>query len=135
MSNQVTASITFSFKGKTHTPSIDLDLDEYMQKSGQLPNLYILLAKAGDYDLYSYEYEMMQAEPIIFSNAKGMVSNYIADGILDIEAFEDAFKQHIVITKLSKIAKQNMAIDDLKQHPNLLQSLLEAYRLGETKSS
>ena len=80
MSNQITASIIFSFKGVTHTPSIDLDLDEYMQKSAKIPDLYMLIAKAGNYDLYSYEYEMLQAEPISFSNAKGMVSDYVVDG-------------------------------------------------------
>ncbi len=78
MSNQVTASILFCFKGTSYSPSLDLDLDRYMHTSGHIPNLYPLIARANNFDLYSYEYEMMQAEPIKFSNPQGMPGNHRA---------------------------------------------------------
>ena len=70
MSNHITASVEFYFKGEKFTAAIELDLDQHMQNAGKLPALYPLLAKAINLDPYSYEYEMMQAEVIFFNNAK-----------------------------------------------------------------
>ena len=50
------------------------------------------IAKASNHELYSYEYEMMQAEDIVFSDAEGLVAEFIMDGILDIQSFEQALK-------------------------------------------
>ena len=131
MSNHITASVEFYFKGKHFTSSIELDMDQYMQTTGQLPVLYPLLARTINLDLYSYEYEMMQAETISFSQAKGLVADYVTDGVLNFNAFEAAWSENSVIEKLQEIAKQNLSIDDLQQHPELKKTLLEAYRLGK----
>ena len=71
MSNFITASVEFYFKGEKHGASIELDMDQHMHASGELPDLYPILAKAMDLGAYSYEYEMMLAETIMFSDAKG----------------------------------------------------------------
>jgi len=134
MSNHITASIEFYFKGEKHSASIELDLDQHMQSTGRLPALYPLLARAINLDLYSYEYEMMQTETIMFSAAKGLVANHIDEGLLDIDAFESAWQESVAIEKLQTIAQQNLSIEDLQQHPELKNALLEAYRLG-TKST
>jgi hypothetical protein len=44
-----------------------------MQTTGKVPDLFPLLAKVSKIGFYSYEYEMMQAEEIIFSDAQGLV--------------------------------------------------------------
>ena len=62
MSNYITASVEFYFKGEKHGASIELDMDQHMHASGELPDLYPLLAKAMNIGAYSYEYEMMLAE-------------------------------------------------------------------------
>ena len=134
MSNHVTATIIFSFKGKTHSPALELDLDQYMQNAGHIPDLCPLIAKANNFDLYSYEFEMMQAEPITFSHAKGLVESYVTDGILDINGFESAWHEARLLSDLESIAQNHMAIDALDQHDELKNALLEAYHLGKKNS-
>ncbi len=131
MSNRITASILFCFKGKTHSPSLDLDLDRYMHASGQIPDLYPLIARANNFDLYSYEYEMMQAEPIKFSEPEGMVTEHVRENELDFEAFEAAWHENKIIKQLQEISAGSMSINDLEQHPELMKALLQAYRLGK----
>lgn len=131
MSNQITASVEFYFKGKKFTSSIELDLDQHMQSSDKLPALYPLLARTIDLDLYSYEYEMMQAETITFSNAKGLAVEYLKDGLFNTNSFIAAWQESIVLEKLQEITRQNLSIDNLQQHPDLKNALLEAYRLGK----
>ena len=131
MENIVTASIHFSFKGKRHSPSITLELDKHLQASGELPNFYPLIAKENNFDLYSYEYEMMQAEEIRFSEAQGLVKNFIHNGVLDSASFIAAFHNEKIINELKMISEKNMDIRDLSAHPKLKQALIEAYQLGE----
>ena len=107
-----------------------------MQSAGKLPDLYPLLARAANLDPYSYEYEMMQAEIITFSLAKGLAAEFISDGSLDIDAFEAAWSENSTIEKLKAIAQQHLSSEDLQQYPSLKNALLEAYNLGKnTKSS
>jgi len=131
MTNHITASVEFFFKGKKNNASIEIDVDHHMKSTGKLPVLYPLLATAINLDLYSYEYEMMQAETIVFSQAKGLIANFVNEGTLDTTAFSAAWSESIIIEKLQGIAKQQLAIDDLQQQPQLKAALLEAYRLGK----
>jgi hypothetical protein len=130
MSNYITASVEFFFKGNRISSSIELSLDPYMQSTGKIPNLFPLLAKAGGLDVYSYEYEMMQAEEINFSNAEGMVADFVSEGKFDIEAFTEAWMENKLLEELQKIAHLNLAVNNLQNQPDLKQALLEAYRLG-----
>ncbi|VAX12670.1 hypothetical protein MNBD_GAMMA24-208 [hydrothermal vent metagenome] len=134
MSNKITASIIFCFKGKRYSPSLDLDLDRYMQSSGQIPNLYPLIARASNVDLYSYEYEIMQAEPIKFSKPQGMVAEHVIGNTLDIKAFESAWLEHKILQQLQEITANSMAINNLQQHPELMEALLQAYHLGKNQN-
>ncbi|MFK5915042.1 MAG: hypothetical protein QM484_11775 [Woeseiaceae bacterium] len=130
MKNTVTASIHFSFKGENHSPSITIELDRYLIGGGTLPDLCMLIAKENNHDLYSYEYEMMQAEEIIYSDAKGLVTEFINDGKLDIQAFEAAWNENKALEKLLIIAEEHLNIKDFDQHIELKKALLEAYQLG-----
>jgi hypothetical protein len=131
MSNHITASVEFYFKGEKHSASIELDMDQHMYASGELPDLYPILAKAMNLGAYSYEYEMMLAETIMFSNAKGLIADYVNEGILDLEAFNNAWSESIVIERLQDIAKKHLSIDDINQQADLKNALIAAYRLGE----
>ncbi len=131
MSNTVKASVVFCYKGETHSPSIMIELDEYLEVSDTLPDLYPVIAKANNHDLYSYEFEMMQAQSIIFSEATGMVAEFITDGLLDIDAFVQAWKDCECLSVLAQIANDILSVDDLEKRPELKQALLEAYRLGQ----
>lgn len=133
MKNIITASIKFSFKGKDHSPSITLELDPHLEAGG-LPDLYPLIAKANNHDLYSYEYEMMQAEEIIFSDAKGPVSDFIVEGKLDIAAFETAWNENKNLEQLRLIAQKHLGINAFSRHDEIKQALLAAYQLGKKEN-
>ena len=131
MSNHITASVEFYFKGEKITSSIELDVDPHMQSTGRLPDLYPLLARAIDLGLYSYEYEMMQAEEILYNNAKGLIAEHVNEGSFNFASFEAEWVEAQMLDKLQDIAQQHLSIDDLQQHGDLKNALLEAYRLGE----
>ena len=131
MNNHITASVEFYFKGQKFSASIELDLDQYMQTTGQLPALYPLLARSIKLDLYSYEYEMMQAETIMFSQATGLATEHINEGIFDFESFRAAWTEAQTLEKLQEIVQRNLSIDDIQQQPELKKTLLEAYQLGK----
>ena len=131
MNNLITASILFCFKGKNHSPSLELDLEQIMDENRCIPNLYPLIARANNFDLYSYEYEIMQAESIYFSNPQGMVSEHVFKNSLDIATFERAWHENRMLEQLQKISSSTLSISNLAQHPELLQALKQAYNLGK----
>jgi len=131
MSNLVKASVVFCYKGETLSPSITIELDEYLQVSNTLPDLYPIIAKANNHDLYSYEFEMMQAQSIVFSEATGLVAEFITDGVLDIEAFVEEWNDRQCLNALAKIAADVLSVDDLEKNLELKQALLDAYKLGQ----
>jgi len=132
MSNHITASVEFYFRGNKITSSIELDIDAHMQSAGKLPDLYPLLARAANLDPYSYEYEMMQTEAILYNNAKGLIAEHVEDGLFDFNSFEAAWVEIQTLDKLQKIAQDVLSIDDLQQHPKIKNALLNAYRLGKS---
>ena len=135
MTNRITISVDFYFKGKKLNPSVELDIDQYMQSTGKLPALYPLLARSINIDPYSYEYEMMEAETIVFSNASGLIAQYVVDGALDFDAFKIAWEEAKTLEKLQQVAQQHLSVDDITQQPDLKNALLQAYKLGtETKT-
>ncbi|MFV1982010.1 MAG: hypothetical protein ACC657_00600 [Thiohalomonadales bacterium] len=131
MKNIITATIEFNFKGETFTPSITIDLNEHVLSNNYFPDLCALIATANNIDHYSYEYEMMQAQKIKFSNAIGFVENFVEGNELNIENFTSAWHDKIVKEKLVLIAESYMDVKDLSQHPDLENALLEAYNLGK----
>ena len=136
MKNHITASVEFYFKGEKFNASIEIDLDLHMNNTGALPNLYPLFAQTLNLDPYSYEFEMMQAETIIFSNAQGLAIEHLNDWNLNFESFKKSWHEHAVFEKLQDIAQRNLAVDNLQNNSNLKNALFEAFQLGDkTKNS
>ena len=133
MKNNILVSIDFYFKGKKHSPSLTLDLDAYMATRGGEDALYHLLANGNDIDLYSYEYEMMLAEKLVFSQATGLAADFLEDGGFDFAGFSQALDDESAVKMLSKIASDHLSVSDLSAQPALNAALLEAYRLGQKK--
>ncbi len=131
MSNHITASVEFYYKGEKLAATIELDLDQHMLAAGQLPNLYPLLAKALNLDLYSYEYEMMQAEDIVFNNAKGLAVEHLSEGLFDFDSFDAAWTEAKTLEQLQEIVQRHLSVDNIQQQPDLKNALLEAYQLGK----
>jgi hypothetical protein len=134
MKNTVTASIHFSFKGEELSPSITIELDQYLVNGNSLPDLCSLIAKENNHDLYSYEYEMMQAADITYSDAQGLVAEFIVEGSLNVDAFEAAWNENKALEKLLIIAENHMNITDFSQHLELQKALLDAYQLGKKEA-
>jgi len=133
MSNIIKASVIFCYKGETHSPFIMLELDPYLEINASLPDLYPMIAKANNHDLYSYEFEMMQAENIVFSEAEGLVAEFVIDGRLDMDGFQTAWQENILLNQLQDIGQRILSVDDVEQQPALKQALIEAYQLGVNK--
>jgi len=131
MKNTITASVHFSFKGEQHTLSIRIELDEHLRSSGKLPNFHPLIANKNNFDLYSYEYEIMQSVEIIFSEPTGLISQFIINGQLNTDAFISTWQENQRLEKLLNITKEYMNITDLEQHPDLKKAMLAAYQLGK----
>ena len=135
MKNSITASIEFSFKGKSFSPSITIELDSYLTNGRNFPNLVQIIAKQNNFDMYSYEYEVMQDQVITYSNATGFVAEFITDGNLDIAAFETAWYENNALEKLLLIAEEYMNITEFSQHIELKKALLDAYELGKKEGA
>ncbi len=134
MANKITAKVEFSFKGKSYSPSTVLDLDDIMQKHGTLPSLHQFLARLHNIDSYSYEYEMMEAENIQFSDAEGWVTDFVVDNQFDQSGFEQQWHEQDQLDRLAPIIKQQLKIDDIQQHPELKKVILTAYQYGKQHS-
>ena len=128
MSNSVRVSATFSFRGKLLEPEMRLDLDQPLEQGMKPEGLYALLASRNGIDTYSYEYEMLEAEPLVFDQPEGIASNFVRNGQLDWEGLEKAWKEASLIEKLSRIAREHMDIRELEDVPGLKETLLTVYR-------
>ena len=126
-------SIEFYFKGKKYSPSLNLDLDAYMATRGGEDAIYHLLADNNHIDLYSYEYEMMLAEKLVFSQATGLAADFLKDGGFDFAGFSQVLDDEGAIKMLSKIASEHLSVNDLSAQPALEAALLAAYKLGQKK--
>lgn len=131
MSNKITATVEFYFKGTAFNPIAELDLDKIMQQQGAIPDLYQYLAKLNNIDTYSYEYEMMLAEDIQFSHAQGLATQFLVDSIFDLIAFQQHWHEQNMLKQLAPILKQQLNIDDIDQNPELKTVLLATYHLAK----
>jgi hypothetical protein len=128
--NTITASIEFHYQGELYSAAETIDLDQIMQAQSALPSLHHLLAIKMNVGQYSYQYEMLLAEEIIFSDAKGITVEYLQDGHFDVAAFEIAWREKQIVAQLQSIASRLLGVDDIEQNPTLKNALLEAYQAG-----
>ncbi|WP_456372729.1 hypothetical protein [Thiolapillus sp.] len=134
MSNSVRVSATFSFRGKTLHPEMRLDLDQLLAHDGRPDDIHAMLATVNDIDHYSYEYEMLQAEPLVFDEPRGLASDFVKNGQMDWAGLSAAWSEQRLLEELSDIARRHMDIDSLKDLPGLQATLMEAYLAGQKHS-
>lgn len=130
MINSVRVTILFSFKGKNYNPSSVIDLDRYLESNKTLPEFYQIVARDNNIDRYSYEFEVMEMGAFQFSEATGLAEKFCSTDKFDVEGFQRAWETRSVEKKLSKIAHQQLSIDDLDRHQDLKEALLQSYLLG-----
>jgi len=130
MSNRITASLEFSFRGETFHLHKVFDLDETLAQHIELSSLHRALAVAHGIDTYSYQFEVMLEEEITFDHPQGDALMYWQDGVFDYAAYLRDHQNASLFAPLQAIALREMGIADLEQHPQLKSALLHAYQLG-----
>jgi acetylornithine/succinyldiaminopimelate/putrescine aminotransferase len=61
---------------------------------------------------------------------KGLAAEFLNDGVFDLEGFIARRGESHLIDSLHAIALREMGIEDLDQHPQLKNALIQAYQLG-----
>ena len=135
MKNSIQATIPFDFKGIHHTPSAVIDLDDLMNRSLNISNIYSIVATHNQVGLYSYEHEVLMASEIIFSNPEGFARQFFDAPDFDLEGFQRNYHQHKAMSSLRFIAEKHMGIDDLDANQPLKDALLEAFHQGQEKAN
>jgi len=133
LKNSIRATIPFSFKGKVYEPSIEIDLDDYAESGKTFDSIHQLVANENNIDNYSYEYEVIESSPVLFSEPSGMAARYLADNRFDYDAFLKAYQDKKTAEKLNKIARDVLAVDNLESRPDLYQAMMQAYELGKSE--
>ncbi len=140
MSNTITVSINFSFKGETFSPSTSIDLDVLMHKNylstiGQESNIsvsiYPLLAASINLDTYSYAYEVMLASHAVYSEPTGIAVKHLTQGQFNYQSFYKEWLDEKMLTIVQEIADKHLSVADLAQQPQLKEALFEAFLAGE----
>ncbi len=131
MKNSISISVRFYFKGKELTPTMVVDLDAHVKSGNGLESLYPQLASSNNIDHYSYEYEVMLTESLIFSNATGLAREYLKDGEFDYLSFKQALKDESIAVLISKIANKHLKVEDISKDPELKAALMDAFKSGQ----
>lgn len=131
MKNSIVVTIPFDFKGEHHTPSITIDLDNFIASKKELSEIYATVAVSNNIGPYSYEYEVLMSSEMRFSTPTGIAGDYLNGTEFDLDAFSNDYQDHKRFQTLQAIAQENLQIEDLEQHPNLKQALLDACKFGE----
>ncbi len=134
MKNTVRVSATFSFKGETYSPSIILDLNQFLEQNRRLEDLYPLLAKEGGFDPYSYEYEMLLSAPLTFDQPRGLAEDAVTDGKLDLDRLRQTWQEQETSDMLLQIARKHMGVHSLEDLPGLKETLLSVYAMKKHDS-
>src|SRR5512139_4036813 len=106
MKNSFTATIEFSYKGESFELKADVDLDDCMKKMHGIPPLHDLIAKRNGIDSYSYQYEVLHAEDLQFSQVEGFAADFIHGGEFDSEGFAEHWRQEQLGVILAEIAQR-----------------------------
>jgi len=132
--NRVRVSIEYSFKGETKTLRSEMDIDDLMEAHGEMPALNDLIARDNGFDPYSYEYDVILSEDVMFEHASGPIADFIERGVLDVHAFNDHWDRTYVNRKLQDIARRHLGCTSLDDKPALKAALQEAWEHGRANA-
>lgn len=130
ISNILTAQINFSFQGKTHNPTLEINLDQLLKAGQDFTRLHEQLAQANGIDRHSYLYEAMESCDIEFNQASGLALAFLnSRGEFDLQGFQEAWTRESS-ESLLVLAQQYMQIDRLDEIDGLEAALQAAYQAG-----
>ncbi|MFA5170037.1 MAG: hypothetical protein WC426_00590 [Sulfuriferula sp.] len=131
MKNTVDVYAEFDYQGASHKPIMTLDLDVHIKTLEDLSAIPVLLAKTNHIDSYSYQYEVLLDSQLCYANATGLAADFLVGSDFDFAGFLAVNSVDNVVTKLQKIAQEELGISDLSAHAALKQALLRAYHLDK----
>ena len=131
MSNTITVTIPFSFKGIEHKPSVLVDLDVYTESKKNFNSIFHIVASENNIGNFSYEYEVLETSSILFTDPTGLAVEFLTDSDFDLEGFiEKKIKLEVQVV-LQDIAREILNIDNLEENEAVNNALLKAYQIGE----
>jgi len=128
MLNTITVSIPFAFKGENHTPSCLINLDEFVDQDMAVHFLFHIVAIENQIDKYSYQYEVLESCPMLFSQATGIAEQFLEGSQFDFDRFKTCFQALKIEQQLKEIAKD---IDALKTQESIYAALFKAFEAGQ----
>lgn len=131
MRNSIRISTEFDYRGETFRPTVTLDLDKVMEGGGEIPDYHQLLAMENGFDLYSYEYEVIESSELVFSDATGLAARFLQECSFDLEGFRRCWLESREMSALEEVARRHLGVEELEREPKLREALMEAYRLGK----
>ena len=131
MKNTIMLTIPFSFKGENHSPSSRIDLDIFCQQEQPLEALCHIVATENNIGNYSYEYEVLHASTLLFSDATGIAEYFLVENEFDLEGFRNGLREQQALIIFQKIVKNVLDIDNIEEHEPLISALQQAYDAGK----
>jgi hypothetical protein len=129
--NTIRARLTFAFKGEDIALESIIDLDRCDDEAA--PDFHQWLARAGNIDPYSYQYEVLESEGIAFDQPTGLAVACCAEACFDWTAFVALRREARDLEVVRVIAMKTLGVADLGADPRLKAALLAAYRAGLAK--
>ncbi|BBP44176.1 hypothetical protein [Thiosulfativibrio zosterae] len=133
MNNRITAKIPFYFKGVEHTPSTQLNLDDWAKRSqGELPDFCSVIAQENGIGSYSYELEVMESSEIVFEDPQGLAVQFYneTEQTFDFEGFKQFWLAQQSFGLLNTISQQFWG-KDLVANSVEHQALMAAFVAGK----
>ena len=127
--NQVTASISFDYKGQNFLLKNQINIDNIISHDDFFNSVYVFIAQENNIDLYSYQFEIMIDQNIVFSNEKGCATGCVINGDLDINMLRDKYQISEYLSKIDSIIRKN--IPQEKRSKEVKKAMIEAYLLGK----
>ena len=131
--SKITVHVSFDYKGQTHKPNATLDLDAFMQAHKAIPDLHAYLANKHHIDAYSYEYEMLLGEPLIFSEAQGDATQFMINNKqFELTGFTQHWHAQQALGQLQTEIQAVLTSNETSREQALEKALLAAYQLGKS---
>ena len=128
MKNTVTASISFSFKGECLNPSLIIDLDKATLNS--VGNLMHLIAVENNIGMHSYEYEVLESSPVVFSDPSPQAAMFLSGKGFDFKGYYQAQHENKIEAHLQLVAEEYLGKEAWNEP--LKNALHAAYTYGAT---
>lgn len=125
--NKITASVAFDFKGESYHFATEIDVAKIITHENFYNSVYLSIANDNNIGLYTYEFEIMMDQNIVFSNATGYCASCVNNNILDLKLLKHQYNKYVCKPIISRLIKQYKLS---QKDTNIVNALTDAYLLG-----